>query len=245
MLVYLARLVPELLRAAESGREDDPMVKLLQIFGFFGLAALFIFSGPGTCVSRAFGAPVEEPRTIKLKGSGLSQDDPDSWGITTIRMREGQPIPDTSFQDPTLPDEWLDYQTPPESFVTDTVFQDTTLPDTARNDAILPEPSHRDTSSTATQHEDEPSSTTTWVIQLASYLRLDQADALVKTLEDSDYDTFITQRTDGDRTYFRVRIGYFSSYEAAVAASEECSRRYNLPNVWIIKLTSENRGQTP
>jgi cell division septation protein DedD len=69
---------------------------------------------------------------------------------------------------------------------------------------------------------------------------MDQANALVELLNESEYNIFITQLPDGDRTYFRVRIGYFPSREDAVAESKELSTMYDLPNVWIVRLTTKN-----
>lgn len=89
-----------------------------------------------------------------------------------------------------------------------------------------------DAPETATPQERRPPAAGSRVIQVFSSADREQAQALLGRLEQAGYSAFMDPLDNGSRTMFRVRVGPYSTEDAAKSAASRLRRDFRL-ETWI------------
>lgn len=72
-----------------------------------------------------------------------------------------------------------------------------------------------------------------YTVQVASCEDEDYARYLVDRFSGRGYEPFVTTITYNDQTYYRVRIGNFTSYSEAKALMNELVDKYSISGIWV------------
>ena len=77
--------------------------------------------------------------------------------------------------------------------------------------------------------------TANWVVNLASFTHRKNAEDLKTSLITAGYNAYITEFVKDNTTWYRVRVGFFSSKAEADKVGRKLSSIYRMPKPWITK----------
>lgn len=184
-------------------------------------AVLFIpmvLNGPNS--DRQVSQPVELPvpdeserRTVRidLKAGGTAARDASSNGFEEPAAVDLTPAQEAkqgaTLEQPEIP------VVQPEKPVAETARTRDELPSTAERKAAEP---------TGTQKAP-------WTVQVGSFSQSDNAEALAAKLRGLEFPAYVSRFKDGDRTHHRVRVGGFTSRDAAQVRADEIREKTGEP----------------
>lgn len=74
-----------------------------------------------------------------------------------------------------------------------------------------------------------------WAVHVASYTSNDEADVLMKQLREDKYNAYVTKFNFKGKTWYRVRIGFYSTEREAKAVSKRVEAGHTVSGIWIVK----------
>lgn len=74
-----------------------------------------------------------------------------------------------------------------------------------------------------------------WAVHVASYTSKEEALAMVKKLQQDNYNAYMTEFDLKGRHWYRVRIGFYASNQEAKTVGKKLSGSYSINGIWIVK----------
>lgn len=74
-----------------------------------------------------------------------------------------------------------------------------------------------------------------WVVGLASFKTLGEAQGITSSLKALHYNAYITETVKDGRKWYRVRVGFYATQEEAEKVGSSLSARFGLKNLWVVK----------
>lgn len=74
-----------------------------------------------------------------------------------------------------------------------------------------------------------------WAVHVASYTSKEEALAMVKRLQQDNYNAYMTEFDLKGRHWYRVRIGFYASNQEAKTAGKKLSGSYSINGIWTVK----------
>ncbi len=74
-----------------------------------------------------------------------------------------------------------------------------------------------------------------WAVHVASYTSNEEALAMVKRLQQDNYNAYMTEFYLKGRHWYRVRIGFYASNQDAKTVGKKLSASYGINGIWTVK----------
>lgn len=74
-----------------------------------------------------------------------------------------------------------------------------------------------------------------WVVGLASFKTLGEAQEVTGSLKALHHNAYITETVKDGRKWYRVRVGFYETREDAEKVGQSLSARFGLKNLWVVK----------
>lgn len=74
-----------------------------------------------------------------------------------------------------------------------------------------------------------------WAVHIASYTSKEEALAMVKRLQQDNYNAYMTEFDLKGKHWYRVRIGFYASNQEAKTAGKKISGSYSMNGIWTVK----------
>jgi len=73
-----------------------------------------------------------------------------------------------------------------------------------------------------------------WAVNVASFTSEPSARALKKRLDEAGYNSYVTMFVKDGVTWYRVRVGFYSTRDEAVKTGSTISGKFDKPGVWPV-----------
>ena len=89
-----------------------------------------------------------------------------------------------------------------------------------------------------TETAKKPVDTKSYVVNMASFTARSDADSLKRKISGKGYLCYVTTFNKDGTTWYRVRVGFYSSYDEGKKYARILSEKFSAPDAWVTRPTS-------